>query len=350
MPQGFCYACSRIDPSGIFRQPNHHLFQKGFFPACEHFPKPPQTTFIQDAHETEGSGNRRFGTTTRELAARGPPINVTIRKESEASSQPPTLNHDNYFGSTITQTVSRQSTDSCSIVTELAPLEPRESMLPALANQKSMTSTKRTITRSSTDTVRLIRSKTTKFKPGTTRAATDLPPTTYARVTVIPTAVYDLRNSMTELSPFSKSSPEFSYPPNKAQSGVPKQRNKRLSDNGQRSNNVSRSHNRSRSDNGSMSRTSDVYEGATDRTMSTTPAPYINPSDGLQDSMSPLLRDTASLKTLSEPHRVRPRAGRRTDRPKAAGQRVQYQYTESSINSERSHLGLCKILFFYCQT
>ena len=51
VPQGFCYACSKIDPGGIFRRPNSYLFKRGFFSACEHFPKAPYTTFVEENPE-----------------------------------------------------------------------------------------------------------------------------------------------------------------------------------------------------------------------------------------------------------------------------------------------------------
>lgn len=85
VPQGFCYACSRIDPGGIFRRPNSYLFKRGFFTACEHFPKAPYTTFVEENPEEDGVIINHAWTETetddgKRTAA--PSISVQIRRSS----------------------------------------------------------------------------------------------------------------------------------------------------------------------------------------------------------------------------------------------------------------------------
>ncbi|KAL4217751.1 hypothetical protein ACF0H5_022491 [Mactra antiquata] len=84
LPQGYCYVCSRVDPSGIFRNPNSYLFKKGFLHNCEHFPQAPFTTFVRD----DGLPLEREETLpelgTNPNAA--PSISVTIRKDNRSRS------------------------------------------------------------------------------------------------------------------------------------------------------------------------------------------------------------------------------------------------------------------------
>ena len=80
LPQGFCYVCSRLDPSGIFRNQNSYLFQRGFFHACEHFPHAPQPTFV--GGEIKIDLNRNDGFTVSETVA--PSISVKIKHETDS--------------------------------------------------------------------------------------------------------------------------------------------------------------------------------------------------------------------------------------------------------------------------
>ncbi|KAK3602658.1 hypothetical protein CHS0354_024981 [Potamilus streckersoni] len=48
-PPIFCYVCSRVDPSGVFRNRNSYLFRHGFFNKCEHMLQGPHPTFVRTA-------------------------------------------------------------------------------------------------------------------------------------------------------------------------------------------------------------------------------------------------------------------------------------------------------------
>lgn len=84
VPQGFCYVCSRIDPGGLFRRPNSYMFRKGFFTACEHFPKAPYTTFIEENGEDDVIIDQALVETATENGKRtaAPSISVQIRRSS----------------------------------------------------------------------------------------------------------------------------------------------------------------------------------------------------------------------------------------------------------------------------
>ncbi|WAR16289.1 hypothetical protein MAR_030883 [Mya arenaria] len=202
---GFCYVCSKIDPGGVFRSPNAHLFRKGFMAACEHQPKAPDPTFVQEERMLAVAiDGHREGLLTERTAthhAKLPSISVTIRHGSHSTSHLSPLKRERTFDSTVSRKQLIASTDS-----ELLR-KSSDSRLPSLKTATPGASPTKSskmfaptpLSSLSKPSASLRQSQTL---PDNSEAATEL--IGAERVTVIPTGNEDRGSGITGLSSFSK--------------------------------------------------------------------------------------------------------------------------------------------------
>lgn len=295
-PPAFCYVCSRIDPTGLIRHPNKHLYRKGFFQACEHFPKPPDTTFIQDKGD---GGPATFGKSS-EVGTGGPSLDVTVRQGSRSTLLPSRLKRDSTIGSSVANAVSRQ-------VTEHGNLQSRRSRdqqlpaLPTLSRRHSVASSYKTIQTSKavkTSDVSAHISKQPGPKSQTVISVSEVPSSmTQTRVTVIPTALED--RSSAELSVHSKSRSLSKTTLNSVSKNTFQ---------GKESDQILL-----RENDQHLTECANTARKVVDST-EVIEIPYINPTDGLQGIHSPLIREAGLQETSKDITTSRPRAGLRRER------------------------------------
>lgn len=211
--------------------------------------------------------------------------------------------------------MSRQNTEHAHLSTRAST----DRLLPPLSRNQSVASTIKTSTKS--DVVKAsqgamtFRSNAAVTKSQTSRSLSDIPSTTYNRVTVIPTALDDVRSSVTD-SQFSNRTSQskltFRSSPFKI------------------STDSKTTHGDSLPKGKSVQETNEY-----NIRMPIEPVPYINQSDGLNDiySMQPLLRESAVIDTVRQQQRIRPGAAGRRQR------RVTTSTTEESLHSDRPDSG-----------
>ncbi|XP_045182148.2 uncharacterized protein LOC123540886 [Mercenaria mercenaria] len=119
LPQGYCYVCSRLDPSGIFRKQNGHLYKTGYLHTCEHFPKAPYTTFVQEEIPIQDDDG---GDSLADLALdKTETIRVTIRRGSRSTGSRSTLKTDDKFEHSLNKFDEDQQSSAESLFKEKLP-------------------------------------------------------------------------------------------------------------------------------------------------------------------------------------------------------------------------------------
>lgn len=209
---GFCYVCSRIDPSGIFRKPNSHLYRKGFFQTCEHFPQAPYTTFVRDQvainEDDGGESLNEFPTNKTET------ISVTIRKGSRSTKFPSPLKRESTFDSHVSKLDQDQRSSRESLLRSKVSSYTTEKLnLPAIVREsegglstRSLTKTTKRSELRKTSGVLTGLSKKSLMQSETLPSERELESVTtnpVERVTYIPTG-FDQASAISGLSTFSQ--------------------------------------------------------------------------------------------------------------------------------------------------
>lgn len=224
LPKAYCYVCSKVDPSGLFKHPNSYLYQKGFFHACEHFPKAPYSTFVEDESQRDATA---FKSVAESSKAAPPSFTVTIHQgssvnKSKLSSE---LRREQTMDSpTLDKNASRQSvaasrsadnkdderdlgTNRNTTDSRIEKESDKQQMLSVPTTSFGRPEKSRSSRRSDSETYHKYSRKYSRFsklETGHTSGLSDRMSETYppsSRVTVIPTALNDEASNPSMNSP-----------------------------------------------------------------------------------------------------------------------------------------------------
>ncbi|XP_052251589.1 uncharacterized protein LOC127858453 [Dreissena polymorpha] len=350
----FCYVCSRVDPSGLLSKTNAHLYRKGFFQACEHFPKAPSSTFVEE--EGRLFQEDRYGTHTGTNLTKVPSISVTIRKGSRSTSFQSPLKRERTFDSSYSRTDrhlgSRENSFMKSSVAESA-----EVRLPSICAAATENNAQTPLSKVSSSKLQVPAiNDVTKppFSKESFKNATGTLPSLNVesrgggslseRITVIPTALEEQTSPITGLSSFSKGT----TPSATTNDLETKMSESEIISNGSQ---VLIRSARSNGDKQSSkaSALSSVSESLSGRRLDPS-ALFINRSDGLSAIIQPLVREPVLLDLRELPTaQSRPKAGRRrllnrrrhggcssdesarSERPESAHLRYHHRAEEDSV-------------------
>ncbi|XP_045181516.2 uncharacterized protein LOC123540501 [Mercenaria mercenaria] len=208
LPQRVCYVCSRIDPNGLFRNPDDHLYRKGFFNSCDHLHNAPHTVIVHDEHTKQDSYGEDSLT---ELAKkRTEKISVTIRRGSKSTKLPSSMKQEEIYESDISKiTYEHRSPGDNLLVREVSDSSGRKFSLPPIVPKRSSRlsdrSSRQTVTYSKImRTPSTVLSRKSPFLSETLPVGSETETVSIGeRITVIPTG-FDRTSAISGLSTFSE--------------------------------------------------------------------------------------------------------------------------------------------------